>query len=125
MEYGVTDFYVGHYGRFDSMAAESVILAKTRHPKVKLYLLRPYHPYDRPISTPAGFDETYYPPDMERVPKRLAILRANQYMIKTCRYLIAYVRYPSGGSQKVLEAALPRQKRGELHINNLGGWRTK
>lgn len=27
-EYGVTDFVVGHYGRFDSLAAQAVVEAK-------------------------------------------------------------------------------------------------
>lgn len=122
--HGVTSFYVGHYGRFDSLAAEAVILAKTHHPEVKLYLLLPYHPYNCPITTPDGFDGTYYPPGMENVPNRFAIIRANQHMVKTCGYLIAYVSHPSGGSQKILEMALRRQARKEMHVCNLGGWRT-
>ena len=122
--HGVTSFYVGHYGRFDSLAAEAVILAKTNHPEVKLYLLLPYHPYNCPITTPDGFDGTYYPPGMENVPNRFAIIRANQHMVKTCGYLIAYVSHPSGGSQKILEMALRRQARKEMHVCNLGGWRT-
>ena len=118
------DFYVGHYGRFDSLAAEAVILAKKNHPEVKLYLLLPYHPYNCPITTPDGFDGTYYPPGMENVPNRFAIIRANQHMVKTCGYLIAYVSHPSRGSQKILEMALRRQARKEMHVCNLGGWRT-
>ena len=60
--YGVTDFYVGRYGRFDSMAANAVKSAKTRHPGVTLTMLLAYHPYERPIQTPDGFDGTFYPP---------------------------------------------------------------
>ena len=37
-----------------------------------------------------GFDGTYYPPDMERVPRRVAIVRANRYMVNHVNYLIAY-----------------------------------
>ena len=36
MEYGVTDFVVGHYGRFDALAAKAVMDAKKRHPAVTL-----------------------------------------------------------------------------------------
>ena len=42
-EYGVTDFVVGHYGRFDVMAARAVREAKPRHPEVTLTLLIPYY----------------------------------------------------------------------------------
>ncbi len=80
-EYGVTDFVVGRYGRFDGMAARSVMEAKKRHPEVTLTLLLPYHPHDRPVPTPPGFDGTFYPPGMEAVPKRAAIVRANRYMV--------------------------------------------
>ena len=47
-KYGVTDFVVGGYGRFDALAASCVEAAKKRHPEVTLTLLLPYHPYDRP-----------------------------------------------------------------------------
>ncbi len=40
-EYGAANFVVGHYGSFDSMAAEAVKDAKKRRPEVTLYLLLP------------------------------------------------------------------------------------
>ena len=76
IEYGVTDFVVGRYGRFDTLAAKCVKAAKKRRPEVTLTLLLPYHPYDRPTPTPPGFDGTFYPPGMETVPKRAAIIAA-------------------------------------------------
>ena len=33
-EYGVTDFVVGRYGRFDTLAAKCVKAAKKRHPAI-------------------------------------------------------------------------------------------
>lgn len=118
-EYGVTSYFVGHYGRFDVLAAKAVMAAKKRHPEVTLTLLLPYHPYDRPISVPKGFDNTYYPPGMERVPKPLAISRANRHMMEHSDFLIAYVWHPAGSSWERLEAALRRQARGLLHVINL------
>ena len=53
-EYGVTEFVVGRYGRFDALAAKCIKAAKKRHPEVTLTLLLPYHPYDRPTPTPPG-----------------------------------------------------------------------
>ena len=82
-EYGVTDFVVGHYGRFDTLAARAVIDAKQRHPAVTLTMLLPYHPAERPIPAPERYDGTFYPPDMGRVPRHLAIVRANHWML--CR----------------------------------------
>ena len=55
-EHGVTDFYVGHYGGFDGLAAQAVKEARERHPEIRLTLVLPYHPALRPINTPKGFD---------------------------------------------------------------------
>ena len=60
-EYRVTEFVVGRYGRFDQLAAEALRRAKERHPGIRLRLLIPYHPAQRPVDIPPGFDDTYYP----------------------------------------------------------------
>ena len=44
-------------------------------------MLIPYHPAERPVETPPGFDGTFYPPGIESVPRRYAIVRANRYMV--------------------------------------------
>lgn len=85
-EYGVTDFYVGHYGGFDGLAAQAVKEARERHPGIRLTLVLPYHPAIRPINTPKGFDGTFYPWEEEHIPKRLAIIKTNQRMVDTCDY---------------------------------------
>ena len=74
-EHGVTEFVVGHYGGFDRLAASAVREAKKRHPEITLTLLLPYHPHDQFIPVPESFDGTFYPPGMETVPKRAAIVR--------------------------------------------------
>ena len=119
MEYGVTDFVVGHYGRFDALAAKAVMDAKKRHPTVTLTILLPYHPAERTVDIPPGFDGTLYPPGMETAPKRLVILRADHYMVEHSTHLIAYVVHPSAGSREVLEAALRRQRRGLMRVTTL------
>ena len=105
VEYGVTEFIVGHYGGFDRLAAKVVIEAKKIHPEVTLTLLLPYHPAERPIEAPEGFDGTYYPPDMERVPRRVAIVRANRYMVDHVDYLIAYAWHPASNARDLVEYA--------------------
>lgn len=121
-EYGISDFVVGHYGNFDRMAADALRLAKKQHPEVSLTLLLPYHPAVRSVPLPEGFDGSFYPPGMERVPRRLAIVRANRYMIEHCTHLIAYVRYPASSARAFLEAALVRQRQGLMRVTNLSGW---
>lgn len=110
------EFFVGHYGRFDALAAHAVKDAKKRHPEVTLMLLLPYHPFDRPIQTPKGFDRTFYPPGMETVPKKIAIVRANRYMADTCNFLIAYVWHSGSNALELTEYT---QQRGKIHITHL------
>ena len=101
LEYGVTEFIVGHYGGFDRLAASAVKAAKRFYPKVRLTLLLPYHPAERPISTPDGFDSTFYPPGMESVPRKIAIVRANRCVVDHVDYLIAYAWHPASNAREL------------------------
>ena len=110
VEFGVTEFVVGHYGGFDKLAARAIIEAKKTHPEVTLTLLLPYHPAERPMAAPEGFDGTYYPPDMEHVPRRVAIVRANRYMVDHVDYLIAYAWHPASNARELVEYAYGKKK---------------
>ena len=118
-EYGVTDFFVGHYGCFDHMAAQAIKEVKKRHHEVRLMLVLPYHPAIRPIETPKGLDGTYYPWEDERIPKRLAIIKTNQRMVNICDYLIAYAWHFLGGSGQIVEYARKREAKGSIRVTNL------
>ena len=119
VESAVTDFVVGHYGSFDSLAAKVVKAAKKRHPDVTLTMLLPYHPFDHPIPIPKGYDSTFYPPGMETVPRRVAIVRANRYMVDHSDYLIAYAWHPASNARDLVEYARAREKRGLIHVTSL------
>lgn len=115
--YGVEEFYVGRYGQFDRMAAQALIDVKAIFPYIRLYLLTPYHPSERPISLPAGFDGSHYP--FERaIPRRVAIVAANRAMVDYCDYLIIYARHP-GNARELLHYAQNRSRKCPLHILNL------
>lgn len=119
VEYGVKEFIVGHYGGFDRLAALAVKEAKRFYPEVKLILLLPYHPAERPISTPDGFDKTFYPPGMESVPRKVAIVRANRYVVDHVDYLIAYAWHPASNARELLEYAKRREKRDLISITSI------
>lgn len=104
-ECGVTEFLVGHYGRFDHLAAKAVIAAKQQYPDTTLTMLIPYHPAEQAISLPAGFDQTLYPPDIENVPRKFAIIQANHYAVTHSDYLIAYVCHPASNARNLVEYA--------------------
>lgn len=104
-DYGVTDFVVGQYGAFDRMAARAVMEAKKAFPNITLSILLPYHPSEREIHAPEGYDSTFYPPGMESVPRRFAIAQANRYMIRHCDYLIAYAWQSASNAKRFVDIA--------------------
>lgn len=110
----VSFFYVGGYGGFDRIAATAIKHLKLHHPDITLLLVLPYHPGERPIETPYGFDGTYYPDGLEKVPRRYAIVRANEITAKQSDWLISYVRHGASNSRRILEYA---QKQGTACIN--------
>ena len=114
--YHVTEFVVGNYGGFDRLAAKALVEAKKRHPQIVVSMLIPYHPAERSVDIPSGFDNSFYPPGMEKVPRRLAIVRANRYMVDHVDYLIAYVWHPASNARNLMEYA---QKKG-ICVTNLG-----
>ena len=118
-EYCVTEFFVGHYGSFDRMAAKAVKEMKKSYPKVRLMLVLPYHPAVRPIEMPEGFDGTYYPWEDERIPKRVAIIKTNRRMVEICSYLIACARHCMGGAGQTLEYARRREEKGLIYVTEL------
>lgn len=115
LDYGVTEFIVGHYGGFDHLAASAVKEAKRFYPEVRLTLLLPYHPAEQPIPTPDGFNGTFYPPGMESVPRKAAIIRANRYVVDHVDYLIAYAWHPASNARELVEYA--RKKRRNLCLS--------
>ena len=119
LEEGVRYFYVGGYGGFDRIAATAVKKAKRQHLNITLMLMLPYHPAERHVETPNGFDGTYYPDGMETVPKRYAITRANRLLIDTCDWLICYVSHEASNAGKLLEYAQRRAGAGYLRIKNI------
>lgn len=112
----VTCFYVGGYGGFDRIAASAVKQVKREHPEIVLMLVLPYHPAERPVEIPYGFDGTYYPEGMEAVPRRFAIVQANKRMVDSVEWLVAYVRHGASNSRKVLEYAQRRERLKEIQI---------
>lgn len=100
---GTTVFYVGYHGDFDRMAATALRKVKQRHSGVTATLVLAYHPAERAVEMPADFDGTFYPP-LENVPRKVALAKANQYMVRTSDSLICYVRH-FGNSRNLLEYA--------------------
>ncbi len=119
-------FYVGGYGGFDQIVATAVKRAKKKYPEITLMLVLPYHPAERPIEKPPGYDGTYYPEGLEKTPRPFAIVKANQLMVDSCDWLVCYVRHGASNSRNLLEYAQRRENKGLIRIKNIykseGAW---
>lgn len=116
LELGIKTFIIGSRGNFDSYGATAIKQLKRKYADITLLLLLAYHPAERSVLLSDGFDNSYYPP-LENVPKRLAIVKANQYMIDCADSIICY-SHSVGNSRKLFEYAIRRRK-GQIVIENL------
>ncbi|MBQ2785163.1 MAG: hypothetical protein IJF02_01485 [Oscillospiraceae bacterium] len=112
-------FYVGGYGGFDQIVATAVKRAKKKYPDITLMLVLPYHPAERPIEKPPGYDGTYYPEGLEKTPRPFAIAKANQLMVNSCEWMVCYVRHGASNSRNLLEYAQRRERKGLIQITNI------
>ncbi|MBR2986850.1 MAG: DUF1273 family protein [Clostridia bacterium] len=111
---GVSCFYVGNHGNFDHMAARVLKELKAGYPKLSAYVVLAYLPKASEFDPEMPL-ETLFPEGLESVPKRFAISRRNDWMLKQSQYVIAYVKREIGGAASFYQKAL-RQKK---HVINL------
>ena len=59
------------------------------------------------------FDEVLYPP-LESVPKRLSILKRNEYVVEKSDFIVFFVDHDFGGAAQALDIA---KRKGKSFIN--------
>lgn len=106
IEQGADEFFLGGYGRFDFMCASVLREMKKVYPAIRLILVLPY--LNSSMLT-EGYDETVYPP-LESVPKRFAISRRNEWMVRESEVVVAYVIYGFGGAATTMDYARRKKK---------------
>ena len=113
IEHGVNEFWVGHYGDFDHYAAKAIRELKQEY-DIELVLVIPYltkeiEEYKEEYYR--NFDAIIMAEIPEKTPKKLKIIKANQYMVNESGYLICYVKNSWGGAAKTLEYAKQKKKK--------------
>lgn len=114
--------FLGGYGQFDQICAYACKELKKNHPKVQTVLVTPYITLSemekiKEMINEGMYDEVIYPP-IENTPKRFAISKRNEWMIKSADIVIAYVKTSYGGAYKSLQIA-KRQKKRIINICDL------
>lgn len=104
---GAEKFYLGGYGAFDRLAASVLAEQKKRYPHIELVLILPYLNRRKDISP---CDSSLYP-SLESVPKKLAIVRRNRWMVDQADVVVSYVLHSWGGAATTLEYAKQKKKR--------------
>ena len=108
-EDGVTEFYVGTQGQFDSMVYSVLKELKAKYPNIRYTVVLAYMP-DEHIKELYG-EDTLYPDGLETVPKRFAISKRNDWMIRQSEVAVCYVHKITGGAAKFREKAKKRKLR--------------
>ena len=106
------EFFIGGYGAFDDYALYTAIKYKEKHQKTKIYFITPYidKGYTKLEYYKDKVDGIIYP-ELEKVPKKFAILKRNEWMIKRADVAIAYVKLSWGGAWNSLEYAKKLKKK--------------
>lgn len=103
---GVTTFYVGNHGQFDTYVRGALGELKKKYPHMDYAVVLAYLP-----TAGEGSGDTIYPEGMEIGPPRFAIERRNRWMLRQAEVVVSYVRYTWGGAYKFKSAAEKQGKR--------------
>lgn len=103
---GADEFYLGDYGAFDLLAARVVQSLKRDFPHIRGFLVLPYlnHRFLEEL-----YDGSIYP-ELEGVPKPLAIVRRNEWMIQQADVVVCCVEY-RGRASKTMDIAIRKKKK--------------
>lgn len=107
---GLDTFYVGNQGAFDRMVLSALRELKRQYPEITYYVVLAYFPDKKEKSSGYNPLETMYPEGLECVPRRFAISRRNDWMLKEADAVICYVRHSFGGSGKFAEKGIRQGK---------------
>ena len=102
-EDGVTEFYVGNQGQFDSMVYSVLKELKAKYPNIRYTVVLAYMP-DEHIKEVYG-EDTLIPDGLESVPKKFAISKRNDWMIQQSDFAVCYVHKITGVAAKFREKA--------------------
>lgn len=109
IEAGATQFYLGGYGEFDSLAFTVIRKLKKSYSHIEAIYVMPY--LDRQPWNVDWYDGTTYPP-IEQHPKRFAISYRNRWLAEMADVVVSYVQNEdSGGAAAMWRHAIKKQKR--------------
>lgn len=112
--HNATTFYVGNNGSFDLMVHSVLKESATLYP-IEYNIVLAYLPTAKADDILP--ENTVYPEGLEAVPKRFAISKRNEWMLKQSDTVVAYITHPSSGAWEWVKKAEKLHKV-IININN-------
>ena len=106
-------FLLGGYGGFDDFAKDCCKKYKQEDPRSELLFASPYRIegfYKKREWIKETYDCIMIPDNIGSLFSKYNILKRNEWMVRECDFLIAYVDYDWGGAAKMLQYAIRRKK---------------
>ena len=113
VHYGVTVFYVGNQGAFDSIVRSVLRELAEQYANITYAVVLAYLPSEQKddLTQYQNYTDTMYPEGIETVPKRFAIDWRNRWLLKQADYVVTYITHSWGGAAKFAEKAAKSGKR--------------
>lgn len=105
------EFMVGNQGHFDGMVFSALRKCREDYPSLNYHVVLAYMPGQKEEYQPYEDGETFYPEGLESVPRRFAIARRNDWMLKESDTVVAYIRFLGGGAGQFVQKAERQKKR--------------
>ena len=97
-EKNVTTFLLGEEGSYDKYVLEVLEQLSTKYKNISYTVVKAYLRNRRSENfKQIDFSKTVFPDEITKVPKRFAISRRNDWMLKQSKYVITYITHLSGG----------------------------
>ena len=106
-----TIFYCGGYGAFDNACAYACVELKRDIKNSEIALVVPYLLSKKQVDLlNIPYDQIVYPP-LECFPKKIAILKRNEWMINNSDLIISFIERSFGGAYKAFCYAKKKEKK--------------
>lgn len=99
------EFLVGHQGRFDELTTSVLKELSREYPDLNYSVVLAYHPSEVKLVVEVPPEHTIYPEGLEKAPRRYAISKRNDWMLKEADAVICYITHWYGGAAKFVEKA--------------------
>lgn len=105
-QHGVSVFYVGNHGQFDSMALSSLKELAKIYPHIRYYVVLAYFPK---VKFPE--ENTLLPEGIELYHPKSAVNYRNKWMLNKAEYVIAHVTRKWGGAYNFYKRSIKQNRK--------------